>query len=62
MTQGHKCATVNTTGCGVRFLRKKMKYLIFSFPRFGNEVERGDEFHSTHNASRIRKKMGTVVS
>ena len=35
----------------VRFLFGEIKYLIFSFPRSGNEVKHGVEFrHSTRNA------------
>ena len=49
MAQGHKRATVNATGC--------------EFSRSGNEAKRGVEFyHSTRNASRIRRKVRTVLS
>ena len=53
VAQKHKRATVSATGC--RFL-EETKYLIFSFPRSGNEAKRIECRHSTRNASRIRRK------
>ena len=41
----------------VRFTLKEIKYLIFSFPRFGNKVKRDVDFrHLTCNASKISRK------
>ena len=69
MAQG---ATVNASGCGFdptlilhsRKLNIDLK-LYFNFFTLvsGIEVKRGVEFpHSTHNASRIRRKVGNGVS
>ena len=45
-------------GCGFDFHSRKMKYLIFSFSRFGNEAKRCTEFrYSTRNAFKIRRKV-----
>ena len=41
-----------------RFPLKEINYLMFSFPRSGNEAKPRVEFrHSTHNASRIQRKV-----
>ena len=48
--------TINANVVGLTPTRE-MKYLIFSFPHFGNKAEGGEFRHSTHNVSRIRRKM-----
>ena len=43
----------------------RVKYLMFSFSLFGNEVQRGVEFrHLTSNASKIRRivKIGSIYN
>ena len=48
----------------VQFSSVEIEYLIFSFPRSGNEAKRNNEFrHSTRNASTIRRKVknGSVL-
>ena len=50
MGQGHKRETVNAPGCSLNWAQE-MKYLIFSFPRSGDEAKRSVEFrHATRNA------------
>ena len=50
------------SGLWVRFPFEDINYLILSFSRCGNEVNRGVEFrHSTRNASRIRRKVGDTA-
>ena len=45
----------------VDLIFERIKYLIFSFPRSGNEAKRGVEhYHSTRNDSRIRQKVENV--
>ena len=62
VAQGHKCVTINATGC-VGFSLEEMKYLIFSFFRSGVETKRDVEFHHlTRNASRNRRKVESEVS
>ena len=44
----------------VRFPLEEIKYLILSYPRFGNGAKRGVEMcYSTRNASTIQWKMWT---
>ena len=47
----------------VRFPPEEMRYFIFSFLPSGDETKRGVVLrHSTRNASRIQRKMGSGVS
>ena len=60
VAQGHKRADVNARGWGFDFLKMKreIKYLIFSFPHSGNEINGGVEFrHSARNTFTMRRKM-----
>ena len=57
----HKHATINTKRCAFvsHSRRRNIKYWIFPCPRSSNEAKRDVEFrNSTHNASRIRWKVG----
>ena len=56
MAQWHK--RVRSRRLWVRFPLREMDYLIFSFPRSGNEVKRGVEYRD--NAPRIRQKVGNT--